>query len=81
MAVITISSQFGTGAENLGQMLAKELGYTFVDKDIVQMIAKETNVSPNFVKLVESQGGSRLSKLISTPVSYTHLTLPTNREV
>lgn len=69
MAVITISSQFGTGAEKLGQMLAKELGYTFVDKDIVQMIAKETNVSPNFVKLVESQGGSRLSKLISTLVS------------
>lgn len=69
MAVITISRQFGTGAETLGQMLAKELGYTFFDKGIIQMISKEANVSPNFVKLVESEGGSRLSKFISTLVS------------
>lgn len=69
MAVITISRQFGTGAETLGQMLAKKLGYTFVDKNIIQMISKEANVSPNFVKLVESEGGSKLSKFISTLVS------------
>ncbi len=69
MAVITISRQFGTGAETLGQMLAKELGYTFFDKHIIQMISKEANVSPNFVKLVESEGGSKLSKFISTLVS------------
>jgi cytidylate kinase len=69
MAVITISRQFGTGAETLGQMLAKELGYTFFDKGIIQMISKEANVSPNFVKLVESEGGSKLSKFISTLVS------------
>ena len=69
MAVITISRQFGTGAETLGQMLAKEFGYTFFDKDIIQMISKEANVSPNFVRLVESEGGSKLSKFISTLVS------------
>lgn len=71
MAVITISRQFGTGAETLGQMLAKELGYTFIDKDIIQMISKEANVSPNFVKLVESEGGTKLSKFISTLISKT----------
>ncbi|MBN1848308.1 MAG: cytidylate kinase-like family protein [Deltaproteobacteria bacterium] len=69
MAVITISRQFGSGAEDLGKKLAKKLGYTFVDKAIVQMISKQANVSPNFVKLVESQGGSKLSKFISTLVS------------
>jgi cytidylate kinase len=35
------------------------------------MISKEANVSPNFVKLVESEGGSKLSKFISTLVSKT----------
>jgi cytidylate kinase len=69
MAVITISGQFCSGAEILSQMLAKELGYTLVDDYIIQMIAKEANVSPNFVKLVEGQGGSKLSRFISTLVS------------
>lgn len=69
MAVITISSQFGTGSDILGGMLARELGYTYLDKDIIRMIAKEANVSPNFVKLIESQGGTKLSKFISTLLS------------
>ena len=69
MAVITISRQFGAGGETLGRMIADELGYTFVDNEIIQRIAKEASVSPNFVKLVEQEGGTRLSKVISKMVS------------
>ena len=59
--------KFGAGSEILGQMLAKELGYTFVDNEIIRMIAKEANVSPNFVKLVEDQGGSKIIKVYFNP--------------
>jgi len=69
MAVITISRQFGAGGETLGRMIADELDYTFVDSNILQMIAKEANVSPNFVKLVEEESGTKLAKVISKMVS------------
>ncbi len=69
MAVITISRQFGAGGRTLGQMLAKRLGYTFADNNIIQMLAKEANVSANWVEAFEKEAGSRLSKLISGLVS------------
>ena len=49
MSVITISRQFGAGGITLGKMIADELGYTFADEDIVKMVAKEANVSPQMV--------------------------------
>ncbi len=69
MAVITISRQFGAGGETLGRMISNELGYTFADNNIIQKVANEANVSPNFVKLVETEGGTKLSKFISKVVS------------
>ena len=65
MAVITISRQYGAGGKTLGKMLAKELGYTFVDSDIIKMIAKEANVSPEWVRTVEKDAGTRFSKIIT----------------
>jgi cytidylate kinase len=69
MAVITISRQFGAGGITLGKMIAKELGYTFADEDIVQRIAKEANVSPHWVETVEKEAGGKLSRIISKMVS------------
>ncbi|MBW1777770.1 MAG: cytidylate kinase-like family protein [Deltaproteobacteria bacterium] len=69
MAVITISRQFGAGGRTLGQKLAHRLGYTFADNNIIQMLAKEANVSINWVESFEKEAGSRLSKLISSIVS------------
>jgi cytidylate kinase len=69
MAVITISRQFGAGGITLGKMIAKELGYTFTDEDIVQRIAKEANVSPHWVETVEKEAGGKLSRIISKMVS------------
>lgn len=69
MAVITISRQFGAGGKTLGKMLAEEFGYTFADNDIIQMIAKEANVSPRWVASFEKEAGSKLSRVISSMVS------------
>lgn len=69
MAVITISRQFGAGGKTLGKTVADELGYTFADSDIIQRVAKEANVSTNWVEAFEKEAGSRLSRLISSMVS------------
>jgi cytidylate kinase len=71
MAVITISRQFGAGGRTLGQMLANDLGYTFADNEIIQMIAEAANVSPTWVDNVEKEAGGRLSRVISRMVSRT----------
>ncbi len=69
MAVLTISRQFGAGGITLGKMIADNLGYTFADTEIIQEIAKEANVSPQWVESFEKEAGTKLSRVISSMVS------------
>ncbi|MFC1811961.1 AAA family ATPase [Thermodesulfobacteriota bacterium] len=69
MAVITISRQFGAGGKTLGKIIAKELGYTFADQQIIQKIAETANVSPHWVESIEKEAGTRLTKVIDHVVS------------
>ncbi|MGD8835527.1 MAG: cytidylate kinase-like family protein [Desulfobacteraceae bacterium] len=69
MAVITISRQFGAGGKTVGKKIAQKLGYTFIDEDIVQLIAEKAKVSPGWVESVEKEAGGRLSRIVSRMVS------------
>ena len=69
MAVITISRQFGAGGKTIGKMVADRLGYTFVDEDIIQIIAEKAKVSPGWVESVEKEAGGRLSRIVTRMVS------------
>ncbi len=69
MAVITISRQFGAGGKTLGKMIAEALDYTFVDSDIVTMIANAANVSETWVENIEREAGNKLSRAISMMVN------------
>ena len=69
MAVITISRQFGAGGKTIGTMVADRLGYTFVDEDIIQIIAEKAKVSPGWVESVEKEAGGRLSRIVTRMVS------------
>jgi cytidylate kinase len=69
MAVITISRQFGAGGITLGKMIAEKMGYTFADSDIIQRVAKEANVSADWIESFEKEAGSKLSRFISSMVS------------
>ena len=73
MAVITIARQPGAGGEALGKMIADKLGYTYADRDIIQMIAKAANVSPEWVETFEQEAGTKLSRFISMRVSQRQL--------
>ncbi len=69
MAVITISHQFGSGANSLGKKLAEKLGYVFADSEIVTKIAKAANVSEAWVEHVEEEAGGKFLWLITQMVS------------
>ena len=65
MSVVTISRQFGAGGHTLGQMVADKLGYSFIDEEIIQMVARKARVSTNWVESVEKEAGGRLLKFIT----------------
>lgn len=69
MANITISRQFGAGGITLGQMVAKRLGYTFVDDEIIQMVAQKAKVSTQWVQSMEKEAGGKVQRFISGLVS------------
>jgi cytidylate kinase len=65
MAVITISRQFGAGGKTLGEMIAKELDFQFLDDLVIQELADKAKVSTDFVKSMERTAGGKISKFIS----------------
>ncbi len=73
MAVITISRQFGAGGRTLGEMIAKDLGYLFLDDLIIQELAEKARVSIDSVKSMERTAGSTFSKLISRMFSQNYM--------
>lgn len=81
MAVVTISRQFGAGGHTLGKIVADKLGCSFVDEEIIQMVAKKARVSTNWVESVEKEAGGRLLKFITglVPRSFIDLVLNDDR--
>ena len=65
MSVIVISRQFGAGGKTLGEMVSEKLDYTFVDNEIIQMVAKKAKVSRNWVESIEKEAGGKLLKFMS----------------
>ena len=73
MAVITISRQFGAGGKTLGEMIAKELDYLFLDDLLIQEVAEQARVSTDSVISMERTAGSILSKLFSAMLSRSYM--------
>lgn len=73
MAVITISRQFGAGGRSLGEMIARELNYKFLDDLVIQELAKKAKVTTDTIKDIERTSGSVLSKIISGMLSRNYM--------
>ena len=81
MAVVTISRQFGAGGKTLGRLVAEKLDYSFIDEEIIQMVAKRARVSTNWVESIEREAGGRLLKYMArlVPRSFIDLILDDQR--
>ena len=69
--IIAIDGYSSTGKSSLAKALASVLGYTYIDSGAMYRA----------VTLYALRCGYVNDSVIKVAVSYTHLTLPTNREV
>lgn len=58
--VITIGRQFGSGGRAIGQKLAKKLGISFYDKELISIAAKKSGMSPDVFKNVDETAANSL---------------------
>lgn len=58
--VITIGRQFGSAGHDVGEIIARELGYKLYDKELVEMAAKKNNISPTALEHVDERATSSL---------------------
>ncbi len=65
MSVITISRHFGAGGKTFAKQIANTLGYYYADEDIIERVAVEVNVSPEWMNIFEMETGGKLRRSIS----------------
>lgn len=58
--VITIGREYGSGGHQIGEMIAKELGFVFYDSALIELSAKESGFTPEYVKEHEQKLTSQL---------------------
>ena len=50
--IITIGREFGSGGRQLGKLLAENLGYAYYDEEIIEAIAKRSELAEDYVRQV-----------------------------
>lgn len=53
--IITIGRQHGSGGRTIGELLAKKMGITYYDKELISLTAKKTGFALDFVREVEEK--------------------------
>lgn len=58
--VITIGRMYGSAGRDIGEIVAKALGYTFYDKELVELAAEKSNISSDAVRTIDEKATSSL---------------------
>ena len=73
MAVISVYKSFATGGRELGRVLAKKLGYQYVDKSLFQEVAEALHVSEGTLESFEKSRQYRISNVFSNLFSRSYI--------
>ena len=57
MRIITVSRQFGSGGREVGKRLADRLGWDYYDREIIEALAQNQGLDPEYVHTVLSTHG------------------------
>jgi uncharacterized membrane protein YczE/cytidylate kinase len=75
--VITISREFGSGGHEIGEYIAKSLGISFYDKELVDLTAQETGYTAEYIKENEQKlTNSLMYELYEQNFSYVNNEIP-----
>lgn len=58
--VITIAREYGSGGREIGRRVAKDLGFAFYDKELIDLVAQENHLKPDVVERKEQNLSSTL---------------------
>ena len=81
--VITIGRQYGSGGRELGQLVAKKLGFEFYDEELVTMAAEKNQMHEDILKAVDEKASKSLLYTLVTGsdlrfMHSTHYDMPIN---
>ena len=62
-SVVSISRTLGSGGEEIGRLISQELGFSYVDDEIIVHAAERAGVSPDTVEEIE-HSQSRLAQIL-----------------
>ncbi len=48
--IITISREYGSGGHEIGQLIAKELGFSFYDKELIQLTTEQSGFTTQYIE-------------------------------
>ncbi|MGE4277640.1 MAG: DUF6198 family protein [Lawsonibacter sp.] len=78
--VVTVNREFGSCGRQIAEKLAQELGFTFYDKNIMEMAAKSSNLPEAFIEAKEQKlTNSLLHTLAAQTYSYPHEQSPLDK--
>ena len=66
--IICISREYGSGGRTVGELLSEKLGIPFYDKEILSRVAKESDMSEEFVKNHEES--ATYSHILNVPIGH-----------
>ncbi len=69
--VVTIARQYGSCGKVIGEALAKRLNVDFYDKELLNLAAKESGISPEFFEKFDEKGTNSLLYSLSLGASAT----------
>ncbi len=58
--VITIGREYGSGGREIGEKLAKELGFTFYDKELLRIVAEKSGIQEQVLKKADEAASNPL---------------------
>jgi cytidylate kinase len=66
MAVITIRGQLGSGAPEIGKILANRLNYEYIDRKIIESVSSKTKYSKREILMKERPAGTFPGRIIES---------------
>ena len=65
-STITISRQTGSGGTYIGYLAAKELGFRYLDREILQQAANETGIEPQLLEKYDGRSVPLFERIINS---------------